>query len=192
MGKCGTYMGYRDGCRCDDCRKTWRAYHTAWAWDRRHGGPRRLVGAKDVKEYIAALRRHGWTDRGIADAAGVGRGTVSAIRRRDQHKLKPDTYQRILGVPVDLHPGGQHLVPIGDLRTLVDAMLAAGYSRKAIGKMLGYRNGWRYRLDRPSHANRRPGRQCTSRTYRKAHILYRLLARQGAVDGTVLSWVRWP
>jgi len=192
MAECGTYMGFREGCRCPACRKTWRAYHTAWAWDRRHGGPPRLVPADEVKAYIAMLHRHGWSDRAIADAAGLARCTVTAIRSRDQRKVTPDTRDRILGVTIDDQLDGRRLIPIDDLRALVAAMLAAGLTRKAIGGAMGYRNGWRFALDQRSHSGRRPGRHCLNHTYRRVHTLYRLLAREGLVDGSVLTKVRAP
>jgi transcriptional regulator with XRE-family HTH domain len=96
-----------------------------------------------VRKYLRQLRAAGVGQNRIAAVAGVARSRVAALLTGHSHKkdrpqrqrLKWSTAQRLLGVQVgDLAAGAR--VPAAETWRLIDEMVAAGMTKRAIASQI--------------------------------------------------------
>lgn len=91
---------------------------------------------RDVCKHVEALRAHGVGLRRIATVAGVSRSRIVEIVQRAPGRMRVETAEKILGVPLDA-AHGQGLVPAAPTWTRLHCLIAAGATRSAIAKALG-------------------------------------------------------
>lgn len=130
----------RNGCRCIPCTDANTAYQRGRRADLRrlHGPTGRTTTAEEARAHIAFLASRGCGDRAIAEAAGLDRSTVQRIRQGRYAYVYKATAEAILGVSVIRARKPAQLVPVEPTRLLVDEMVAAGWARRDLARMLGY------------------------------------------------------
>lgn len=77
---------YRQGCRCEKCRRAMHRRAKVWwatARLRRGRNPASYFAADRVRRHIEELVAAGWTSRSIARAAQVAPATITRIRKPD-------------------------------------------------------------------------------------------------------------
>lgn len=163
----GTTTAYKQGCRCDDCRRAASRYRKMYRYrageEKRDGVlhyPRPQTAPIDrVVAHLAALTASGWRMTDIAAEAEVGRNYLWNIRAGKLIKrVRLDTEARILAVqplePVDVDDVAvdRFIADGGDWHTLTRAerveaarrMDAAGVSRARIQERTGLRSSVLY------------------------------------------------
>lgn len=104
-------------------------YGKRWRYERDHGLTR-LVDPTVVIDHINALEAEGWSQRSIADAAGVSVQCVSRLSKRMQAKVSRDAARKILAVTgeaISRRPNSLGFVlKVGAVRR-IQALLAIGH-----------------------------------------------------------------
>ena len=153
----GTTTAYKQGCRCDDCRRAASRYRKMYRYrageEKRDGVlhyPRpQTVPIDRVVAHLAALTASGWRMTDIAAEAEVGRNYLWNIRAGKLIKrVRLDTEARILAV--------QPLEPV-DLDPVVVDRLIAGADWRSIGATRTERIAAAERLPSKADAERRFG-----------------------------------
>ena len=132
-----------------------------------------------VKQHLVYLQTHGVGLRRVGEVSGVSRTRLMGIihdrsynrNRPKRQRLRQQTAERILGVTVSEAASGA-CVPGSETWGLLGVLLAAGYSKAALARMLGYRRG----AIQFRHA---PAR-ITARNARKVRALYEALWKADA------------
>jgi transcriptional regulator with XRE-family HTH domain len=131
----GTRARYvHDRCRCDACTHANREYRREWARSkaRPDGHRTRQLPATSAEQVLRSLERKGCSTRAIADAAGVARSTVTAVRAGTNRNINIRTFRALL----DADPLPRRV----DARPLAAALAAlrqAGYPSTAVAAMAG-------------------------------------------------------
>lgn len=120
------------GCPCNTCEKV-RAYRRRVYKERRLGRPRR-VPVTLVAQHIRRLLRDGWTQREIAETAGVGQGTISETLRGIYKQMTVENAAAIMGVTG--HPAPL-MVPAHGTRRRLQALVAMGWLAKEVTAAAG-------------------------------------------------------
>src|SRR5690606_16440081 len=116
-------------------------YKKKWLLDRELGR-RRTVPAQPVRDHIHQLREHGWTLRGIADAAQLGPTTTHVIAHGTQTTVRALTAQRILALrpeSINTRPNQDGFVPATGTRRRIRALLALGWPHTELHARSGVR-----------------------------------------------------
>jgi hypothetical protein len=139
--KHGTAVAYRaDRCRCPECRDGDRL-----ATKRRElanlRGATPMVPAARALAHIERLQAAGMGRARIAQAAGVAHCTVERLFTPHQGTpprttIRRDTETRILAVGLDINPA--RIVDGTGTRRRIQALVACGWTLRAIGERLGY------------------------------------------------------
>lgn len=101
------------------------------------------VSAAAARAHLAALARAGVGLKTVARLSGVSHGSLSQIvygqprqGRPPSRRIRPQTLRSILAVTTTQARGGQR-VDAAPTWTLVDELVAAGYSRRFLARALG-------------------------------------------------------
>jgi len=116
-------------------------YKKKWLLDRELGR-HRTVPAQPVRDHIHQLREHGWTLRGIADAAQLGPTTTHVIAHGTQTTVRTLTAQRILALrpeSINTRPNQDGFVPATGTRRRIRALLALGWPHTELHARSGVR-----------------------------------------------------
>jgi hypothetical protein len=176
----GTTARYHRTCRCPACRQA----HSRYSSEHRRqvkAGNHYTVPAAEGYRHLNRLLAAGHNVCGVSAAAGVKRQTVYVLATGRRKTLLRETSERILAVALDDVPAsGAHLVPAETAHRLVEGMRSAGLARRDISRALGLQ---------PKSRPVGNGRHVNTLSLRKIVVLYRLLAREGLVDGELLEAV---
>lgn len=99
-------------------------------------GSRALVDATAAREHVFRLARRGVGYKQVADAAHLSPGVVLLIRTGERASIRPETACAILGVSEDAR-ADHGLVSSTRTRALIRKMLARGFTKAALGRLLG-------------------------------------------------------
>ena len=132
----GDRLRYAAGCRCSQCRAANAAYERGRAEARAAGDWNGTVPAEKARAWMAHLSAQGVGRRAIAEASDVAHSILNAIRGGRKTRIRALTERRILAVSVDMALDGA-LVAAGPTWALVDALLAAGFSKRTLALCLG-------------------------------------------------------
>ncbi len=133
----GTRLRYIAGCRCMLCRAANSRYETGRLRARAKGLGNGLVDAAPARVHIRALGRAGMGYKTVARAAHVGATTVSEVRMGRQTQMRAQARARILAVRSQLAAGA--LVPAGPTWRRLDRLIAEGFPKVRIARLLGLR-----------------------------------------------------
>lgn len=126
-------------CRCDVCRAAVAAYER----ERRRRVEPAYVDAAEARAHVRWLGTQGVGWQRVAECSGVPAGSVSRLLygqpgRVPSKRIRQSTAERLLAVtPADRRP--RSTIPPGPTWELVDRLLAAGVTRRAIAERLGQR-----------------------------------------------------
>lgn len=120
--------------------------NTAW----RHAQVLEPMWASDglqraARAHMRQLRLAGIGLRRLSELTGIARSRLGEIRRgrgyqrRYKRKLRAETAERILGVPVTAEPFGGALIPAGQTWRIITGLVHAGIRKAAIARALGLR-----------------------------------------------------
>jgi hypothetical protein len=163
-------------CGHPDCKAATTRYRKRWVLDKSRGNYR-TTSADEVRLHLASLAGAGWTLRAIAGAADVSPQVISHLKD-GQRSVTKRIAAAILAVSVDDLPRAasrqttEPFVPrVGTVRRL-QALMAIGWSAKAMGEHLGRNDGgrWVYNL------MNQQGRWVTRSTHDVVAAMYRELA----------------
>ena len=125
-------------CRCDDCRAANTAYQRhRQQWDREfpYVAPP-MVDAGRALMHIRSLMEKGMGKRQIAKVSGVTLSVISDIvygrADRTATRIRRETEQAILATDLELADGA--MVDGTEARSIVDELVARGWTKKAIGQ----------------------------------------------------------
>lgn len=136
----GTRLRYIGGCRCVPCRAANSRYECERLAARKRGEWNGVVDAEPARRHLVALARAGVGYRSVAEASGVARGVVAAVKTGKRTRVRAMTVQRILAVDSRARAGGV-IVGAADTWRRVRALLAEGYSKARIAREIGQRGG---------------------------------------------------
>lgn len=135
----GSYMRYEAGCRCEDCAIAASLYRRDRKAARRAGLSNGFTSAAPARQHIADLRAEGITNSAISLAAELHKSMVRDIASGRKKQIREHTARVLLGVTSNM----QYLngrIPAAPTRRRLEALEAAGYSRRDIGKRLGLKD----------------------------------------------------
>lgn len=131
--------------------------------------------------HIQLLIQNGHTTGSIAAVSGVPHRTVRHIVSQKARMTHRETAERILGVTTDEPPLDVHYtVPRARLAPFVEEMVRKGWSHAAINRATGLSNIWRS-VHYATYVHHE--------TWLRIITLYRVLAREGRVDPSLLEGV---
>lgn len=78
----GKAWGFRQGCRCDDCKLAWSRKNKAWALRSHRNGGRTTVDVAEVREHLEVVLER-MSQRAVGDIIGSSPGYVGRIARGD-------------------------------------------------------------------------------------------------------------
>lgn len=134
----GDRLRYAAGCRCDACRAANAAYERGRIRERQSGNWNGMVPADRARNYMKHLSVQGVGRRAIAEASDVAHSVLNEIRSGRKTQIRALTERKILAVTVDMALD-RAIIPAGPTWKLVDALLAAGFTKKLLAQRLGYR-----------------------------------------------------
>jgi hypothetical protein len=157
-------------CECCLCREAREADRDDYS----------TVPVGPVVYHMKMLLDHGHTPGSIATTAGVQTRTINYILAQRVRMTQRETAEKILSISTDEPPRAPHYVPTGRLKPFVDELRRAGYTYAALNKATGL-----------SHTRRSANMTSWVRweTWERITTLYRLLAREGLVDASLLDGV---
>ncbi|OYD53294.1 hypothetical protein CGK74_13860 [Thauera propionica] len=132
----GDRLRYMAGCRCPACRGANTAYERMRAKARKAGEANPFVPADAARAHIQALAAAGVGRRTLSIATDITEATLWAIKRGERANLRRATEKKILAMRADLLADGA-LVDAAPTWALIDALLKAGFTKKAIARGLG-------------------------------------------------------
>lgn len=107
------------------------------------GEPAGFVPAEAARRHLTALGAEGIGLNTVAGLSGVSHGSLSKILygeprrgRPPSRRIRRQTAERILAVSVEQASGGQR-VDAGPTWALVEELVAAGYTRAELARLLG-------------------------------------------------------
>lgn len=132
-----------DRCRCPDCQAARKRYDQAW---RRTQGefpydPPTMVDAAPVRAHIRQLADAGMGPKRVAQVSGVAHGILAKLVYGDKkrgvgpsRRVARTTAERLLAVTLDVADGAK--VPAIEANLIVQELLARGWTKAAIGKVV--------------------------------------------------------
>ncbi len=164
--------GYYRGCRCRICRAAKNEQV------RRHrSGVRLRIPVAPVRTHVVALHDRGMSYPAIAKAAKVDKSTVGAIARGETQTVYRNVADALLGVTV-LDVGEGHTVPRYRIKPMLNELERVGIGPERLAAI---------------YRKRQPVQHTQPRIYwgswDRLVTLYRILARRGLVDATLLEEV---
>jgi len=173
----GTDGMYRNhGCRCLPCRVAHAEYQRQWQHDSRRGR-KRLLSSDDCREHLEALLASGMCMRAVEDVCGISDTALWKIVGGQTGRVQRRTYDAIMGVALGMVVPG-YPVPSAKAKRLMREMRKCGVTRRHIAAALG-QEGFTQLVNR----------RVTWKTWDRLTTMYRLLARGGHVDASVLEEV---
>lgn len=170
-------------CRCEPCTIANREYARRAERRRRdieYGfvppPPPRLIDATEVRDHLRWLSAKGVGRRTVAQVTGLSNSAIAELSSGRRTMTTPATADRILNVGLLHRPDGSDgaRVPSEPVRRMVDELVALGYSRAALARMLGYRSRALQFADRPG---------CNPQTARRVKALHAALTAKARADG---------
>lgn len=134
----GDRLRYMAGCRCADCRRANTAYETARAAARKAGDWNGIVPAAKARGHLAALSALGIGRRAVGDVCGVADSILSAIITGKKANIRARSERAILAVTVAA-AADRALIPAAPTWSLLDELIADGYSKAELARQLGYK-----------------------------------------------------
>lgn len=117
-----------------------KAYQKHWRIERARG-IKRTTGVDRAAAHVRFLiEEHGFSNRAIAEAAGVGASIVCHLRDGSKHHLMRATETAILGVTpesIRARPNAEGFVPNVGARRRIRALMAMGWRHQDLSKLLG-------------------------------------------------------
>lgn len=135
----GDRLRYVAGCRCDLCRASNAAYERGRIRERQSGNWNGMVPADRARNYMKHLSAQGVGRRAIAEASDISHSVINEIRAGRKTQIRALTERKILAVTVDMALDRAY-IPAGPTWKLIDALLAAGFTKKDLAQRLGYRS----------------------------------------------------
>jgi hypothetical protein len=177
----GSLSAYTNGgCRCDECRQTWRDYRREHQRELARG-EYRTVSVEEARRHAKRLVAAGYAVSAIADAADMSRSGVQRILAGETSRIRRDYADRILAVPLD-DPLEGHRVPRRLAEPMLEAIADAGFSLAWLYEAAGLNA--KYWTE-----NRCGARRMSWDAYRRISTVYRLLASRGLVSAEALAAV---
>jgi hypothetical protein len=149
----GTHACYvLDVCRCLPCKLANREYENTRARKHLYGRFDGLIDAEPTRQHVLALQaagiglkqitRLGGPSSGVMNKLMYGHPNADGTRRPPARRIKPETAQRILAIPIspETMAGGQCVPSIGTHRRL-QALVAIGWSQSKLADRLGLERG---------------------------------------------------
>lgn len=126
-----------DKCRCEPCREA----NTAAGRERAQRVEPPYVDASPVRRHIRWLTRQGVGLKQIAKAPGISHGALSKVvygtaQRSPSKRVRPATAEAVLAV-TPAHGADGSKIPAGPTHTIVEQLLAKGWTRAAIAQAIG-------------------------------------------------------
>lgn len=133
----GDRLRYAAGCRCDECRASNAAYERGRIRERQSGNWNGMVPADRARNYMKNLSAQGVGRRAIAEASDISHSVLNEIRSGRKTQIRALTERKILAVTADMALDRAY-IPAGPTWKLLDALLAAGFTKQQLAQRLGY------------------------------------------------------
>lgn len=159
----GTRARYRSGCHCMLCRAANSRYETDRDAARREGDTRGIVLAAAARAHILDLGERGVGYKAVAEASRVSKTIVFQIRQGKRLKIRQSTERAILAVTEEAR-GDASLIDAAPTWTLINELLAEGYTKVQLAHWLGY-----------AHALQFKKKLITARSASRVERIYRLV-----------------
>ena len=167
----GTRSRYKQGCKCDDCRRANRDYVRHRTRENIWGRTNKIIDAYPARRHLFELEGKGIGLRVIAEITGCSRSYLQDVRRGVREKMREQTLARILEVGEDAKADG-HLVDAKPAWRLINKLIKQGWTRGKIALMLGNKTPY-LQLGK---------KKITARTEYDVQKLYRKLTSPGWLD----------
>lgn len=126
-----------NGCRCAPCCHANTMYQKRRRVRVAHHGPI-LVDPTEARNHIAWLRRNGIGRKKIAQLAGVDRSTIGRLTDGGTDRIRVDVANRIINITLQHVRAHARWIPAEPTRRLIEALLAAGWTRGQIARAIGH------------------------------------------------------
>lgn len=132
----GDRLRYMGGCRCFACRRANSAYEAARKIARAAGEGNGIVPAAKARAHLKALSARGVGRRSVGAASDVSDTVLSDIISGRKANIRAGTERAILKV-TRAAAGDRALIPAMDAWRMLDELIADGYTRRELGRLLG-------------------------------------------------------
>ncbi|WP_234082360.1 hypothetical protein [Azonexus sp. R2A61] len=132
----GNRMRYIAGCRCDLCRKANADYERGRIEARKNGDWNGIVPASRARRHLNRLSRLGVGRRAVADATDIAETILVEIRSGKRRNILARTERLIMAVTAEA-AADHALIPAADTWTLLNELIAAGFTRGHLALALG-------------------------------------------------------
>ena len=133
----GKAWGFRQGCRCDDCKLAWSRKNKAWALRSHRNGGRTTVDVAEVREHLEVVLER-MSQRAVGDIIGSSPGYVGRIARGDIKRVGIERARALLDIdPFAEVTGKARVSSVGAVNRL-RALTAIGYSTARLSAETGY------------------------------------------------------
>lgn len=167
----GDRLRYLGGCLCDKCRRANTAYECARAKARKAGDWNGIVSAAKARYHMLALSEHGIGRRAVQAATDISAIVLQEIRSGTKKNIRARTERKILAVTREM-ASDHALIHAADTWTLINKLIAAGYTKTQLAKLLDY----------TTHALQFKHDQITVRNAHEIRKLYNKLEATGFAD----------
>ena len=136
-GNHGKAWGFRQGCRCDDCKLAWSRKNKSWELRSHRNGGRTTVDAAEVRAHLNLLLER-MSQRAVGDLIGSSPGYVGRIARGDIQRVGVTRARSLLAIdPFAEVTGKARVSSVGAVNRL-RALTALGYSTARLAAEIGY------------------------------------------------------
>lgn len=134
----GDRLRYMAGCHCFACRRANSDYERLRQAARVAGDWNGIVDAAHARRHIKQLSRAGVGQWAVTHATGIARSMIHEIKNGDRLRIRARTSRKILAVTTK-HRADHSFVSAGRTWWRIRRLLAEGYTKSALAKLLGYR-----------------------------------------------------
>ena len=136
-GNHGKAWGFRQGCRCDDCKLAWSRKNKSWELRSHRNGGRTTADAAEVRAHLNLLLER-MSQRAVGDLIGSSPGYVGRIARGDIQRVGVTRARSLLAIdPFAEVTGKARVSSVGAVNRL-RALTALGYSTARLAAEIGY------------------------------------------------------
>lgn len=132
-----TAARYRKGCRCDGCRRAYAAVQADRRARVKQNACDWTVSAELARQHLLNLRAKHVGKRAVSDCTGISDVVLMEIANGKRRRIRESTEEKIMRVTEEGRSGGS-LVRGKNTTKLLDELIEAGFTRKALAARLGY------------------------------------------------------
>ncbi|NOT95443.1 MAG: hypothetical protein HOP00_03935 [Nitrospira sp.] len=136
----GDRLRYLAGCKCVDCRQANNVYECHRRKARKNGDWNGFVSAGRARAHIQKLAKLYLGHKAISAVTDIPETTIRNIRLGRQVHLRAKSERRILDVTPDMRSDGA-LVSAKPIWRCVSRLVSAGYTKRRLANLLGYKSG---------------------------------------------------